>query len=95
MGKLVWCCVGWVDNGGCRVDFGLIVMLEWLGSRHWLNSGAISGLRAIFWPGLQGVRMQTGTRALTGGWSSELERCTTALLLAESLKLNVEVERDI
>lgn len=31
-----------------------------------------------------------------GGWSRELERCTTAaLLLPESLTLNVEAERDI
>lgn len=30
-----------------------------------------------------------------GGWSRELERCTTAPLLVASLKLNVEAERDI
>ncbi len=68
-----------------------------LGQSLWLNSGAVLGLGlwAGFWAGLQGVRIQTGSLALTGGWSRELERCTTALLLAESLKLNVEAERDI
>lgn len=36
-----------------------------------------------------------GTRGLTGGWSRELERCTAAPLLVESLKVSVEAERDI
>lgn len=45
--------------------------------------------------GLRGVCMHTGTLTLTGGWSRELERCTTALPLAESLRLNVDAERGI
>lgn len=68
-----------------------------LGQRVWLSSGTVFGLGlwAEFWGGLQGIRIQTGTLVLTGGWSREFERCTTALLLGESLKLNVEAERDI
>ena len=45
--------------------------------------------------GPQGLRTQTDTLVLRGGWSRELERCTMALFLAESLKLKVEAERDI
>lgn len=45
--------------------------------------------------GLLGARKLMATRGLTGGWSRELERCTAAPLLAESLKVSVEAERDI
>lgn len=50
------------------------------------------GLGAAF-SGLLGVRTQTGMRG-RGGWSRELERCTTAFL-AGPLRLNVEAERAI
>lgn len=51
--------------------------------------------RAALGRGLLGGRIQTEALALIGGWSRELERCTTAPLLVESVKLNVEAERDI
>lgn len=70
------------------MGFDSLVTEPTVRSRFGPNSGAVLG-------GVQGVRIQTGTLDLIGGWSRELERCTTALLLAESVRLNVEAERGI
>lgn len=53
-----------------------------------------SGVLGAVCSGLQGVRTQTGARG-RGGWSRELERCTTAFLDEEPLRLKVEAERPI
>lgn len=67
------------------------------GWRLWPSSGPVLGVRGGLWGGvgvgLLGTRKVT--RGLTGGWSRELERCTAAPLLVESLKVTVEAERDI
>lgn len=60
-----------------------------LGGSRALSSGTTSGV----W--LQGARTHMATRGLTGGWSRELERWTTAPPLTESLRVKVEAERDI
>lgn len=71
----------------------VLLSRQLLGQGPRLTSGVLSGPR--LWTGLQGVRTQTGTLGLRGGWSRELERCTIVLLLAESLRVNVEADRDI
>lgn len=95
--RLKFCGAGWVSNEALGMDLISPALSKELGPSLWLDVGASQGpgLQTGFWAGLQGVRIQIGTLALTGGWSRELERWTMALLLPESLRLNVEAERAI
>lgn len=90
-----WSFGGTGEFGALWTDWLILFWRHLVGRTLLHDSGPVLGVGRRIWVGLQGTRKALGTRGLTGGWSRELERCTTAPLLVESLKLNVEAERDI
>lgn len=87
------------------IDLGWIVGTEWeVDLYSWMTELYLSSgppeESDVLWDecilaGVQGLRLHTGILGLTGAWSKELERWTTALLLVDSFRLNVEAERGI